>query len=61
MTDTEKTNPLEQPDPKETTGDAGPDESGMPKATPPAAPPKASKPDPARYGDWTVNGIAVDF
>lgn len=23
--------------------------------------PEAPKPDPARYGDWTVNGIAVDF
>jgi|LWDU01.1.fsa_nt_gi hypothetical protein len=22
---------------------------------------KAAKPDPARYGDWTVKGIAVDF
>ncbi len=56
MTDTEKTNPPKQPDPKESTGDAGPDETGKPDATP-----KASKPDPARYGDWTVNGIAVDF
>jgi hypothetical protein len=26
--------------------------------SPEAEPPKA---DPARYGDWTVNGIAVDF
>ncbi len=25
------------------------------------AAPEALKPDPARYGDWTVNGIAVDF
>ena len=22
---------------------------------------KVPKPDPVRYGDWTVNGIAVDF
>ncbi len=26
-----------------------------------SAEPEAPKPDPARYGDWTVNGIAVDF
>jgi hypothetical protein len=35
------------------SGDAVKDQTG--------AAPAAPKPDPARYGDWTVNGIAVDF
>lgn len=29
-------------------------------ASDPAAP-KAGKPDPTRYGDWVIKGIAIDF
>ena len=47
----------------ETPEDAKPEDEKSEDATsePGKSEEKPPKPDPARYGDWTVKGIAVDF